>query len=185
MKLCGLLLAAGAGRRFGADKLSHPVEGVAMAVRSWRLLAETELESLAVVRAADEGASLLLAGEGARLIENARADEGLSTSLLAGLAALSAAQGVLVMLADMPFVRAATLSALIAAFRPGDFALAPTYADQWGNPVILGPDAIVASAGLSGDRGARPILEARRAEVRLVPVDDPGVLRDVDRLQDL
>ena len=106
----------------------------------------------------------------------------MASSVKAGIAALPAeADGVLVLLADMPRVAAATLDALIAAFDapvvPPD-AVVPTHGGHQGNPVLLGRALFAEVARLEGDAGARKLLPGRN--VVSCAVDDPGIKVDVD-----
>lgn len=188
--VAALLLAAGRSTRMGdANKLLQPVGGVAMV----RLVAETLRASsaaplIAVTGHQAESVARRLADLPIILVHNAHYAEGLSTSLRAGLAALPPPCGaVLVALADMPWVKPATIDALIAAFAPGRGAeiAIPTHQGQRGNPVLFGRHFFAELADLTGDRGARPMIARHGEAVIEVPVDDPGILRDIDRPEDL
>jgi len=110
--------------------------------------------------------------------------EGMAASLRAGIAAVpTTCAGALVCLGDMPFMMSATLDRLISAYDPktGWIALVPTYDGQRGNPVLLGRPLFPEVTRLTGDKGAKPLLAAVPERVAEIPVDDPGILRDVDR----
>jgi molybdenum cofactor cytidylyltransferase len=94
---------------------------------------------------------------------------------------------VVVGLADMPEIASGTISALIEAWRPLGSAgiVAPVFKGQRGHPVVLGSDHFPALRLLTGDRGARTILQAQSADLQLVDVDDSGVLFDLDTPADL
>ncbi len=188
--VAALLLAAGRSTRMGdANKLLQSVGGVAMV----RLVAETLNASsaapLIVVTGHQAGAvARVLEDLPAILVHNARFAEGLSTSLQAGLAALPpSSRAVLVALADMPWVKPATVDALAAAFAPhrGAEIAIPTHQGQRGNPVLIGRRFFSELGGLTGDHGARPMIARHGDAVIEVPVDDPGILRDIDRPEDL
>ncbi len=107
--------------------------------------------------------------------------EGMSASLKAGIAAVpDGCAGVLICLGDMPFVRPDTLDRLADA-HAGQAALLPTYRGKRGNPVLLARSLFAAIMRLTGDQGARVILKSIPDQVSELAVDDPGVLRDVDR----
>jgi molybdenum cofactor cytidylyltransferase len=107
--------------------------------------------------------------------------EGMSASLKAGVAGLpDVCSGVLICLGDMPFVRPDTLDRLADA-HAGQAALLPTYRGKRGNPVLLARSLFAAIMRLTGDQGARVILKSIPDQVSELAVDDPGVLRDVDR----
>jgi len=107
--------------------------------------------------------------------------DGMSASLKAGIAAVPAhCDGALICLGDMPFVRAGTFDKIADAFA-GQAAVFPTYAGKRGNPVLLSRSLFADIMDLSGDQGARALLGAIPDRVGEVAVEDPGVLRDLDR----
>jgi len=107
--------------------------------------------------------------------------DGMSASLKAGIAAAPAeCTAALVCLGDMPFVRPDTLNQL-AQFHSDQAAVFPTWQGKRGNPVLLARPLFAGIMALSGDEGARSLLRAIPEKVAELPVDDPGILRDVDR----
>jgi molybdenum cofactor cytidylyltransferase len=107
--------------------------------------------------------------------------EGMSASLRTGIAAVPDERiGALICLGDMPFVRPDTLDRLADA-HAGQAALFPTFGGKRGNPVLLARALFADIMLLIGDEGARTILKAIPDQVGELAVDDPGVLRDVDR----
>ncbi|WP_018261281.1 nucleotidyltransferase family protein [Methylobacterium sp. WSM2598] len=178
-----VLLAAGRGTRFGpAPKLLAPLDGVPLV----RHAAEAALRAgigpvVAVLGHAEEAVRAALAGLDLVLVRNPAYAQGLSTSLRAGLAALpEAAEGAMILLGDMPRVPPALLAGLAAAFAGTDAAVVPVCAGRRGNPVLLNRRRLAAElAALTGDRGAGPLLAGRR-DVREWPVEEAGILLDVD-----
>jgi molybdenum cofactor cytidylyltransferase len=186
----GILLAAGAGRRFGvhrgAPKLLQPLPGgEPVAVAAGRNLIAAVLGSIAVVRAGDPELAAALEAVGLRIIEHPGADGGLGTSLAAGVAATPDAAGWLIALGDMPWVQPETISALAQALAAGASLVAPISAGRRGHPVgfaALWGDRLMT---LKGDQGARDLIAAHAGQVVLLPTKDPGVLLDVDAPTDL
>ncbi|MGY2051869.1 nucleotidyltransferase family protein [Methylobacterium sp. JK268] len=178
-----VLLAAGRGTRFGAaPKLLAPLDGKPLV----RHAAEAALESgigpvVAVLGHAGAAVEAALDGLALRRVPNPNYAEGLSTSLKAGLAALpDEIVGAIILLGDMPRVPAGLLRGLAGAFREGDAAVVPVHGGRRGNPVLLNRRILGdALAGLSGDRGAGPLL-AGRTDLRDWPVEEAGILLDVD-----
>jgi molybdenum cofactor cytidylyltransferase len=107
--------------------------------------------------------------------------EGMSASLRTGIAALpGGCTAALICLGDMPFVRPETLDRL-AQFHSGQAAVFPTWQGKRGNPVLLARSLFAGIMTLWGDEGARSLLRAIPDRLAELPVDDPGILRDVDR----
>ncbi len=188
----GILLAAGQGSRYaaqrpGADKLLAPLpQGVCVAAASARTLRAAVDMVVAVVRPGRAALAGLLRAEDCVVLETDRAEEGMGASLavaaqyLQGLPGTPAA--VLVALADMPWIRRASLESVLDALRDAPMA-APAYQGQRGHPVGFRAELLPQLAALNGDEGARRLL--KQPGLQWVPTEDPGVLRDVDTPADL
>jgi molybdenum cofactor cytidylyltransferase len=178
-----VVLAAGLSRRMGANKLLIPIAGTPMVARAVDALLESPARPIVVVlghQAAEVRAAL--AGRAVTFADNPDYAAGLSTSLRAGIAALGAVDGAIVCLGDMPWVRADHVRALIAAFDPagGRTICVPVHEGKRGNPVLLGARHFAAVQRLTGDVGARALIEEHADEVCAVPVADGGITIDVD-----
>jgi len=184
MNVAAILLAAGKSSRFGANKLLHPLQGLPIALHAASALKSAFPGALAVV---SPGSPLqaLLEKAGLRIIVSERAHEGMGESLKSGIAATREADGWVVALADMPFVRPLTHLNIERALRRGAAIAAPAYLGERGHPVGLSGRFRDDLLALSGDAGARLILKNHAREIHLVEVDDPGVLKDIDTPQDL
>jgi molybdenum cofactor cytidylyltransferase len=183
--IVGVLLAAGRGERFGGHKLLAPWrDGTAVAVAAAQHLIDALPNSIAVLRPGDEILASLLAAEGLRIVVNPNADGGMGTSLARGVAAAEA-DGWVIALADMPAIRPATILAVAEALAGGAALATPVYHGQRGHPIGFARRFRAALAALDGDRGGRDILEQHADELRLIEVDDEGVLVDIDRAADL
>ena len=190
MRVVGILLAAGRGSRFGSDKLRARLAevkaaGMPLAVAAARNLVAALPESVAVVRPGNAELVRLLGAASVRLVECARADDGMGASLACGINASMDADAWVVALADMPWIEPATIRKVADALRAGASIAAPALRGQRGHPVGFSRRHYAALAALTGDLGARGILERNAAELRAVDVDDPGILADVDRPADL
>jgi molybdenum cofactor cytidylyltransferase len=185
-RIVGLLLAAGASRRFGADKLAHALpHGVVVAVQAARHLKAEVERIVAVVRPGSEATAEALAAEGCEVVVCQDADQGMGASLACGARAAGEAAGYLVALADMPFVRPSTIAAVRDALADGAALAAPYFRTRRGHPVGIAGRFRAELEALSGDEGARSLLAAHAAELVKVPVGDPGAVRDIDTPADV
>jgi nicotine blue oxidoreductase len=181
MEVAGLVLAAGAGRRFGGPK--------ALAAYRGQLLVRRAAEAL---RAGGCARTLVVLGASAERVRAAAPElayldnpgwaSGLASSLRAGLAALAdtAAVAALVLLVDMPGVTAEAVRRVAALAGPDALAVAG-YGERRGHPVLLGRahwTAVAAQA--TGDAGARDYLVAHATALRVVPVGDVADDADAD-----
>ena len=186
MKFVGLLLAAGSATRFGSDKLQHPLpHGVSIAVQAARHLKAEVSRVVAAVRPEAVATARALAAEGCEVVVCERAAEGMGASLACAARAAGDADGYLVALADMPFVRRSTIAAVREALARGATLAAPYWRARRGHPVGFAGRLRGALEASSGDEGARRLLEAHAAELVKVPVGDPGAIRDIDQPSDL
>jgi len=186
LRLVGLLLAAGSASRFGSDKLQHPLpHGVAIAVQSARHLKSEVPRVVAVVRPGADGTARALGAEGCEIAVCERAAEGMGASLACAVRAAGEADGYLVALADMPFVRRTSIAAVREALEKGALVAAPYFRTRRGHPVGFAGRLHGELVALAGDEGAKRVLEAHAAGLTKVPVGDPGVIRDIDRPADL
>lgn len=186
MNFVGLLLAAGAAKRFGADKLRHSLpHGVAIAVQAARHLRTEVSRVVAVVRPGAEQTEQALGAEGCEVVVCQQAHAGMGTSLACAARAAGPADGYLVCLADMPFVRPSSIAAVREALAGGAALAAPYFRTRRGHPVGLCGRFYEALMALEGDEGARTLLAENEALLVKIPVGDPGVIRDIDTPDDL
>lgn len=189
MSTAGLLLAAGAGRRFGTPKALVELDGEALVTRAARILARGGCDPVVVVLGARAGEARSKVPDGAVIVEAVDWDEGMGASLRAGLHALhtldaSDAEAALVHLVDLPDVGADVIARL-RAHAGREVVARAAYGGVPGHPVLFGrrwwPEITPVARG---DRGARDWL-AGRTDVLLVECGDIGGGRDVDTPADL
>lgn len=184
--IIGILLAAGSGSRFGGDKLLHPLpDGTPIGVAAARNLLAAVPEVVAVVRPGDFPLADLLEQEGCRVTVCPHAARGMGASLAHGVSACRGADGWLIALADMPLIKSATIAAIVRELEAGRNLVAPVYQGKRGHPVGLSKRFGAQLLALDGDAGARDIVAAHKGELVQVECDDPGVLHDIDRRDDL
>ena len=187
----GVLLAAGQGTRFEAgNKLLAEIDDEPVVDHAARTLVATRIDDVLAVLGHDadrvEDALADLADLDLRTVRNPDYEEGQATSVALGaqIADEEGFDAALFALGDLPCVAPETVRQLVETFEQGDAGIVvPTHGGQRGNPVLFGRDHFEELAGLSGDRGGRTLFESHPVE--RVPVDDPGIHRDVDTVADL
>ncbi|WP_406863860.1 nucleotidyltransferase family protein [Streptomyces sp. HUAS MG47] len=188
--VAGLLLAAGGGRRLGGrPKALLPYRGRPLVEHAVRTLREGGCAVIHVVL----GASAELVREraelpGCVLVDNPAWEEGMGSSLRAGLASLkeTGADAALVSLVDQPGIGPRAVARVRAAYRSRASLAAASYEGRRGHPVLFGADRWAAvAAGAVGDKGARDHLRAHRDAITLVDCSDVAEPYDIDTEADL
>jgi molybdenum cofactor cytidylyltransferase len=184
--IVGLLLAAGSASRFGSDKLRHALpHGVPIAVQAARVF---KLELARVVAVVKPGSAELvdaLKKEGCEVVVCENAAEGMGASLACAARAAGQADGYLVALGDMPFLRRTSIAAIRDALESGAPLVAPYFRTRRGHPVGIAGRFYTDLLSLQGDEGAKKLLAANQRELVKIPIGDPGVIRDIDTPGDL
>lgn len=207
LQIAALVLAAGKSARFGSDKRFSllPKSGQAevsvdmpMAVQSILKFTDLPLPVFVVIppddvfpeycnQLASQSDKVFRMLDNVTWIECKEHSSGMGHSLKCGAQAVSDAQfdACIVGLADMPFIQAGTLSSLVNALQRGKTLVRPIYNSIAGNPVGFGKTWFDNLIGSTGDEGAKPWLRQLKDQIHLIPVDDPGILIDVDFKSDL
>jgi nicotine blue oxidoreductase len=180
LKVDGLVLAAGQGRRFGGPKAVARVGGERLVDRAVRALRVGGVDSVYVVQGAVD-----LDVPDARVLDNPDWASGLGSSLRCGLDAV-AGDAVLVMLVDTPGVGGEVVRRMVDAFRAGARAAVATYGGAPGNPALIAREHWADVAGLAvGDVGARAFIALHPELVHQVECGDVGSPDDLDTPEDL
>ncbi len=185
MTTAGLLLAAGAGSRFGGPKALVRFKGDLLVERGQRLLREGGCQPVLVAVGAQADQ---VSGHATWPVVVDDWQTGMGASLRAGLVALtdSPATAVVIALADQPLVGPQSVARLIAAHHAGAVAAVATYGGKPRNPVLIARATWAEVADLAvADTGARPWLRAHPDLVVAVPCDGTGTPEDIDTPHDL
>jgi CTP:molybdopterin cytidylyltransferase MocA len=182
-RVAGVLLAAGAGSRFGQPKALVTLGGQTLAERGTGLLRASGADPVLVVTGAAP-----VAFDDVLTVHNPDWRTGMGSSLRAALRALADADvgAAVIALADQPLVGPEAVTRLIAAYRAGATVAVAVYDGKPRNPVLLArehwPEVIETA---TGDQGARAFLRARQDLVTLVECGDTGRPDDIDTPADL
>jgi nicotine blue oxidoreductase len=188
--VAGLLLAAGGGRRLGGRPkalLGH--RGRPLVEHAVRVLREGGCARVHVVlgaRADEVRARAALPG--CVLVDNPDWEQGMGSSLRAGLGSLAGtgAPAALVSLVDQPGIGPEAVARVLAAYTSEDSLVSAAYDGVRGHPVLFGVThwaGIAATA--TGDRGARAYLKEHEEAVTLVECGDVARPYDIDTEDDL
>jgi len=181
-----VVLAAGAGVRFGGTKQLASLDGESLVHRAARLaLATAPADAVVVLGAEGDAVLAVLRDLVVRRVDCADWRSGMSASLRAGLAALSAqCAGALIVLCDQPALDAAHLERLCATWRSDpQRAVASAYAGRLGVPALLPRAWFADLQQAAGDSGARELLARRSNDV--TAVGNEALALDIDTRADL
>jgi molybdenum cofactor cytidylyltransferase len=181
--ISAVVLAAGRSTRLGRPKQLLDLGGQPLLSHVLRHAAAANLDEFILVLGYEaERIAKSVGNLGQRDVVNPDFASGQSTSVRAGLAALSPdSEAAIFLLGDQPQVGPAIIDAVIDAYhRTGGPIVVPTYDGQRGNPVLFAKSLYPDLARLTGDAGARFIVRAHAAKVVAVPVGDGPPPRDVD-----
>ncbi|WP_339460290.1 nucleotidyltransferase family protein [Pseudomonas sp. EA_105y_Pfl2_R69] len=180
--VAGLVLAAGFSRRFGSDKRCARLRSGQTLLGASLVLPCSQLEDVWVVLRPEDDSAALGVAERVRVVRSESAALGMGHSLASAMRAISErsrADAVAIILGDMPWISADSLGYLLALASP-DHIVVPTFQGQPGHPVIFGRRFWPDLQGLSGDVGAKPVLQAYPQAIRRLQLNDLGILRDID-----
>jgi molybdenum cofactor cytidylyltransferase len=184
-KIACVLLAAGAATRFGGGKLSYRLDGAYLGLHAAQTLASIGFGRLiAVCNPADQALCDAYVELGFEIVSNDQPENGQSQSLRLGIEALAKREtkGVMVALADMPFITVNHCNALLTAFEKSDElqAIASFNGTAALPPAIFPASAYAALSTLAGDQGARYFLNDA-----VQVIGDADMLADIDQPEDL
>jgi molybdenum cofactor cytidylyltransferase len=186
--ICGIILAAGEGKRMGKVKLTLPlgdkqlIEWVLQAVK----LAPLDKYFL-VVRPEDK--EIIKIGEswGAEVVLNPEYRSGMSSSIRKALYQISfeVVEGIFILLGDQPLINPSIIFKMLKAFTPGKREIVvPFYKDKPGNPVLFDNYWKEELMKLSGDVGGRVLIKAHPERIKRVKISDESIFLDIDREED-
>jgi molybdenum cofactor cytidylyltransferase len=182
----GILLAAGAGTRFGGRKLMERLpDGTPVGVASLRSLQAVFARVLAVVRKGDDELAHTLAAENAEVIESVDARLGMAHSLASAVQSSEPEIGWVVALGDMPCIQPATILHIADQLERSRRIIVPVFSGERGHPVGFPKDLRVELLMLTGDVGARNVLQKHPERILRLEVSDRGILQDIDTRADL
>ncbi|HEY3769857.1 MAG TPA: NTP transferase domain-containing protein [Candidatus Angelobacter sp.] len=186
-----IVLAAGMSRRMGTPKQLLRLAGETILEHTLKNVRASNVSEIVLVLGhAAESVEKEISTERVKIVRNQDYQQGMGTSLRTGLAAVDAsASAALIVLADQPFVRPETINQLIACHQDVNQdvnqeekpqIVIPAFNGFRGNPVLLDRSVFAELQSLTGDVGCRAIFGNHTENIRKLPVEDIGVLLDID-----
>lgn len=183
-----VVLAAGAGTRFGGGKLLAPFGGKTLIEATLSGLRDAPVDEIIVVLGKQfEELRSVCEPYGVCVVENPGWEDGMSTSVRTGLEALAPeVRASVFLLADQPLVGSEAVARLVAAHEKGADVAVATYEGSPRNPVLFAREVWpLLGRELSGDEGARRFIRRHPEMVTEVPCEDVADPADVDTVEDL
>jgi molybdenum cofactor cytidylyltransferase len=186
-RIGAVILAAGESSRMGEPKQLLQLGGKTLLEQVLGNVRTAKVNDIVLVLGfAAEAIAQQVAIEGVKVVINESYEQGMGSSLRVGLSALDPlTEATLIVLADQPFVRSQTLDQIIDRYRQSNAQIViPMYQGFRGNPVLLDRSVFPEVMALSGDIGCRAIFGDHLEGIVKVPVDDIGILLDIDSKDD-
>ncbi|NLC62872.1 MAG: nucleotidyltransferase family protein [Thermoanaerobacterales bacterium] len=183
MNICGIIMAAGEGRRAGGAKLSRIINNKPMLEWVVETAISSKLTDIILVTGHERDFAERLAKKyNVRAFYNKDYASGMSSSLRCGINNLpKSAQGVAIILGDMPFLSHHTVDLLIDCFcelKKG--IIIPVYYGKKGHPPIMSTKYVAEVLEVSGDKGAREVIGRHQDDIAYIEVNDSGTIKDID-----
>lgn len=184
--IAAVLLAAGSSRRFGKrNKLLEPIDGEALVRRTAHKILDAGVGNLWVVTGCDaKTVAESLDGLPCTFVENARYEKGMGSSLACGIAAIRGGDfaGVLVCLSDLPELESDDVRSVARTFLKADASriVQPVFEGKRGHPVCFPKRCWKELGSVSGDQGARKVIEGDLFPVLTVGRTNRGCIYDLD-----
>ncbi len=182
--ITGLLLAAGASRRFGGNKLLALYRQRPLVLHSAAALSPCR-RIIAVIRPDDLELQQVLQTAGIETLINQHAEAGMGTTIGCGVGATADSDGWCILAADMPNVPAEITARIVTALGDGAALVAPFHAGKRGHPVGFARNFAAALQSLQGDQGARSILAKHAPDLVQLDTGSEGIFEDIDSPEQL
>lgn len=185
--VAAVVLAAGMSRRMGTPKQLLRIDGKTLLEKTLENVRRSAVDEIVLVLGfAADAVGKEISTQDIKVVRNDGYEQGMGTSLRVGIAAVSdGAKAALIVLADQPFVQAATLDKLIEHHRAKKAQIViPLFRGFRGNPVLLDRSIFPEMKALSGDVGCRALFGSHTENIHKLAVDDAGILQDIDSRDD-
>ena len=185
--ISAILLAAGQSKRMnGENKLAKEIQGIPLIKLSVKNILASSINELIIVLGHQKEIieKLIDKNEKIKFIFNKNFESGMASSIKAGLNYLSKnTEAFFICLGDMPMVNSDIYNQLIKS-RNQKNIIVPTYNGQQGNPVLFDKSMKESILNITGDVGAKKILELSKDKILNLPIDDRGIIKNYNSVDD-
>ncbi|HCI15974.1 MAG: nucleotidyltransferase family protein [Candidatus Marinimicrobia bacterium] len=183
--IAGIVLAAGGSTRMGQkNKLILHVNGMSIISSTVGAAVESSLDPVRVVLGNDSNTvKRELINYPVSFIHNNNWMEGMATSIVSGMENLDS-DGIMFILGDMPFISSKIINQLVQQFDSNKI-IVPFNNGKRGNPVIFPSHLFSELKKISGDRGAKPLIQKYNEDVKEVPIQSKAIFQDIDDREEL
>lgn len=180
-----IILAAGAGSRFGGAKLEYRLpSGQTILQQTITKYLDAFEQVLIVIKERDQNLREQVEIPRVNIVETQYAHQGMSQSLRVGVRESTSAAACMIALGDMPYIKVSTIQSLIQQASEAKI-VQPISGARAGNPVIFGSNYYSEILSLQGDKGAKQLLSKHAEHLLEIEVNDPGIHHDIDRIDDV
>ncbi len=185
-EIMGILLAAGKSTRFGSNKLLHQLgNGNCIAQQAAKTLIKNIPNSIAIMNNNETELSRLFSAYGFTCIVNNQYQSGMGSSIACAIKNTNNAQACVIALADMPFIKSSTIKSIIKKMGKEKCIIAPSYKGKRGHPVLFSQHFFAELSKLNNDVGAKELIRKNQSCLTLIEVNDSGIIKDIDILDDI
>ena len=182
--ISAIILAAGESKRMTlGNKLLLRKNNVPLIKITFENIKASKVDNISIVLGKNlQSIKSIISDQNVKFLKNNDYQNGISTSIKKGIENLSpASRGVLICLGDMPLIKTDTYNEIIDAFyKSNNRSVIPYFKKKRGNPILFSQLHFKELLSISGDNGAKFIINKKKNEFLSISVSDEGVLLDID-----
>ena len=185
--ISAILLAAGQSKRMnGENKLAKKIKGIPLIEYSLNNILKSAVDEIVIVLGYQSEIieKLINKNNKIKFAFNPNFESGIASSIKKGIENLSQkTEAFFISLGDMPSINYSTYNRLIE-YKKNEKIIVPMFKGQKGNPVLFPKSFKKNILSIHGDYGAKKILENNKKKLLSIEVNDPGIIKDFDVLED-
>lgn len=185
IKICGIVLAAGEGRRIGTPKAFLKIDNISFLETAIKKLNDAGMDEIVVIK--KEEYKIDLNNYKIKIVINPEENGSMLSSIFYGIKNHGeSVDGYMIYPVDFPFVKTETLKRMLNEFIKNKYAvIIPEYENQNGHPIIIPKSIAEKIDDINLEGGLRNVIERSNAEIMKIKVDDKGVIENINYKEDL